>query len=665
MEPTPEEGKGEKIPNSQSSSLLEVVKSQYDSAQFRKQAKLELDKVKDLPNPLVSDRAQNALAGAGGTAAAVTAGITVTALSGGLAAVPVLVALGMGAIAGGGALGFNSTSPNTSVKVTLASGSKKEIQKWHFVLARAIDDNEGRAKKGSSLAQTHRAKKLQKPNTLTYRYLVGPVLQIHHRYRAGHAVVDMMRWLDPDQRTGIKWNDSIVIRGMRVLAERNKEEAVARFRMNLLGGARRTQTPVLASAPDVFVHAMSLGDKDRIKTLSQLGPFADIVHIKIPPTSIFWSGPFSVLGLFGDERHFICVRRWETNDDGAFILTFEPFDKDHEREWLEYQRAQEMERISELGGDLSQPIAPKDVPWIVKGRKYIARGVKSHFSTSLHACVTVSPARLELQRRERATSHDKRGGARKGGRIAHSNIAASPSSWRRLQTNDCLVKSTFLVRPGGYLGYIAMVFRFLFGSDVIGAYCEALLVMAIEDVKLKSENEGEGGGNRLSRSDSGNFVLKNNLHELKRKVDAKNEEVAAIEELISASEKFPVDQHLMKKLKVQLLERKQLKEELMIWSGESSSEGEPAQLPKHWISNTRKSKHLRGKGVRRSLSFLALYIGIKAVFELALQIESFVWLSKLMGWMAVDGDLLFLILCTFVGAVKMIEQHEGDKRRSH
>lgn len=201
-----------------------MVKSQYDSAQFRKQAKLELDKVKDLPNPLVSDRAQNALAGAGGTAAAVTAGITVTALSGGLAAVPVLVALGMGAIAGGGALGFNSTSPNTSVKVTLASGSKKEIQKWHFVLARAIDDNEGRAKKGSSLAQTHRAKKLQKPNTLTYRYLVGPVLQIHHRYRAGHAVVDMMRWLDPDQRTGIKWNDSIVIRGMRVLAERNEEE---------------------------------------------------------------------------------------------------------------------------------------------------------------------------------------------------------------------------------------------------------------------------------------------------------------------------------------------------------------------------------------------------------------------------------------------------------
>ena len=56
-------------------------------------------------------------------------------------------------------------------------------------------------------------------------------------------------------------------------------------------------------------------------------------------------------------------------------------------------------------------------------------------------------------------------------------------------------------------------------------------------------------------------------------------------------------------------------------AGESSSEGEPAQLPKHWISNTRKSKHLRGKGVRRSLSFLALYIGIKAVFELALQIE--------------------------------------------
>ena len=262
-----------------------------------------------------------------------------------------------------------------------------------------------------------------------------------------------------------------------------------RFRKNLLGGARRTQLPVVATAPDVFVHAMSLGEKTRVKTLSQLGPFADIVHIQAPAiSSIFWSGPFSMLGLYAQERHFICVRRWETTDDGAFILTFEPFDKDHETEWVEYQRAQELERIAELGGDLSRPVAPKDVPWIARGRKYVARGVNSNLSTSLHACITVSPARLEKKQHWRDADGRRRTNSG-GKKIAHSHIVVpAPSQWRKQK--DCLVKSTFLVRPGGYLAYFAVIVTFLFGADVIAAYCEALIVRVMEDMKLRSEVSG-------------------------------------------------------------------------------------------------------------------------------------------------------------------------------
>ena len=168
---------------------------------------------------------------------------------------------------------------------------------------------------------------------------------------------------------------------------------------------------------------------------------------------------------------------------------------------------------------MTQPVEPKDVPWMVRGRKYVARGVNSSLSTSLHACVTVSPARLERERQHRRGGGERGGGG--GRKIAHSHIAVpTPSAWRK--QNDCLVKSTFLVRPGGLLAYLAVVVTFLFGVDVIAAYCEALLVRVMEDVKLCSEVE--------SMDEKLDIVARNDVRELERLVKKKNEEVRSGEE---------------------------------------------------------------------------------------------------------------------------------------
>jgi hypothetical protein len=136
----------------------------------------------------------------------------------------------------------------------------------------------------------------------------------------------MARWLGaPNDRL---FGAPVLAAGMRVLSER-REDAGERpgrglFYRTVLGGARRAQHGVAATAPDAFLRAMFLGSGGgrgrrgggcKVRTLGALGPFADIVHITIPPMEVFWTRPLSMLGIRGAERHFVCVRRWETNED--------------------------------------------------------------------------------------------------------------------------------------------------------------------------------------------------------------------------------------------------------------------------------------------------------------------------------------------------------------
>ena len=80
----------------------------------------------------------------------------------------------------------------------------------------------------------------------------------------------------------------------------------------------------------------------------------------------------------------------------------------------------------------------------------------------------------------------------------------------------------------------------------------------------------------------------------------------------------------MTKLKAQLLERKELKEELMLWSGAPTNheKDSSAELPNHWLNTSVQYEEPKNTDLKRSLSFLALYVCVKAGFEVAHSMDS-------------------------------------------
>jgi hypothetical protein len=686
-----------------SPSLITKVRSQYEHVQKRLIAQSEFEKITtqeykpDKPNPL-NPQYQNALAGAGGMAAVVTTALTVTVLSGGIAAVPVLVTLGMGAIAGGGAVGFTSTKQNQkTIKVTLASTSKRDALKWWQILKKAIEENEGRAKKFSSIAALQqKPSEGQESTNVLLRKLLLPFKTLHYRYNPmnPYYIVDMAAWLDGQVGPRSKWGDSVLVNGMRVLAEQHTEKDMVTYvpYRSVLGGARRAQHPVAATAPDVFLRAMFLGTRSsktqskavgsscKVRTLGTLGPFADIVHITIPAMAVFWTKPLSLLQIQGHARHFVCVRRWETNDEGAFILTFEPFEDRHDKEWREQRKEELMQERS--SATTSQPLYTFDdddeeddgdeddesdldddtlsTPWKKRGKgrtKYIVPSEPNAWNGSLHACITVSPVKFGLSKD--ATPQQKGGGG-------HGHPSA--------MAQDCLLKANMLVRPGGYLTFLAVILRFVFGSDLIGAYTQALLVKAMQDIKLSAEHDiCEDVGmlhKRLSRSGSSSFLLNESKADLEEKLRLKKIEVKKTEDKIVDA--FDPDRRLLFLLQGQLKELAKLQEELKKWGGDGSgADGEytSAIKPKIWRKSTLE-KGAGGGGGGVGGGVIWMLMGFAVVYWMsAYCAEVVVGTYGVGGWLVewlrvareewISGDVLFLMVCCFGGVTQFLAGLKG------
>ena len=185
-------------------SLANLAHSQYQSTQFRQYVKVKTHMAKTSQQPSSSSRIQNAVAGASGTAAAVAAGIAVTAVSGGLAAVPVLVALGMGAVAGGGAVGFNSVGDKSVHCVIIGGPKRTEVERFRKLLIKARDLNEGRPDRGNVWGAGAREEvKLSGLKGLGMKIIMGYLKRVHWRFLPRKVrTVDMRVWC----AGGGQWN---------------------------------------------------------------------------------------------------------------------------------------------------------------------------------------------------------------------------------------------------------------------------------------------------------------------------------------------------------------------------------------------------------------------------------------------------------------------------
>ena len=367
---------------------------------------------------------------------------------------------------------------------------------------------------------------------------------------------------------------------------------------------------------------------------------------------MFWTKPLCFLGIQGHEREFLCVRRWETEENGAFILTFEPFEEEHEKEWNKLRNPSGEQQTSpaalftfdddsEAEEDDEEDSDAEESPqeWKRRGKRYIVPSEMNAWNGSLHACWTVSPVK-----------HGRPGGA----------------------PLNCLLRGTVLCRPGGYLEYIAVCLRFIFGSDLIGAYTTALLVKAVQDVKWSSERDLEEGGKsvprdgRLKRSGSSSFLL-NGKSELEMRLRKKRIEVREVEGKVVDA--FDVDKKVLLRLRGLLREVGMLEEELRGWQGEAmDSRDGRIEKPQRWlrrVSGRTLERATAGEGLLRMLlGFVIAWVlgewawswgelgkGLGGLEELVVQ--------KLGGgeWLEdgrIRGDACFIVMCAFVGLFKLV-----------
>ena len=301
-------------PTNDPATLTTLARSQLQSTQFRQYFKLQDHQASTSQQSSSSSRIQNAVAGASGTAAAVAAGIAVTAVSGGIAAVPVLVALAMGAVAGGGAVGFNSVGDKGVHQVIIGGEKRREVERFRRLLIKTRDENEGRPDRGNvwGTEGVREEVKLRGLKGLGMKIILSYLRRVHWRFLPRNlSHVDMRLWCVG----GGQWN--MGTGGWRV--EREPKVLVdgsVGYKHNELGGARRCQLPTRMSAPDAFVRAMNMGAGEgsvaEVVIVAALGSFADVVEVRVRPVKVvFWGS----MGVTVGPRSFLGVRRWETTEE--------------------------------------------------------------------------------------------------------------------------------------------------------------------------------------------------------------------------------------------------------------------------------------------------------------------------------------------------------------
>lgn len=241
------------------------------------------------------------------------------------------------------------------------------------------------------------------------------------------------------------------------------------YKYNELGGARRYKLPTRLNAPDAFVRAMNMGGGEgsitEVVSVAALGSFADVVEVRVKAVTVtFWGSS----GITVGPRSFLCVRRWELTEEGAFVLTFEPFGEEHEKEWERWKK--ESEKDGEEG--------MKEEFWERQRGRYRVKDSENEeevkFPSTLHCCTTVSPVKFHHIHRELKINSGTRKQRRK-------------STTREKPIYDSMVRSTILIQPGGWgLALKSATMVAIFGVDLIGGYGE--------EVRCAARNSEEGQG---------------------------------------------------------------------------------------------------------------------------------------------------------------------------
>jgi hypothetical protein len=155
-------------------------------------------------------------------------------------------------------------------------------------------------------------------------------------------------------------------------------------------------------------------------------------------------------------------------EEGAFVLTFEPFGEEHEKEWERWKK--ESEKDGEEG--------MKEEFWERQRGRYRVKDSENEeevkFPSTLHCCTTVSPVKFHHIHRELKINSGTRKQRRK-------------STTREKPIYDSMVRSTILTQPGGWgLALKSATMVAIFGVDLIGGYGE--------EVRCAARNREEGQG---------------------------------------------------------------------------------------------------------------------------------------------------------------------------
>jgi hypothetical protein len=209
------------------------------------------------------------------------------------------------------------------------------------------------------------------------------------------------------------------------------------------------------------------------------------------------------------------------------------------------------------------------------------------------------------------------------------------------------------VRPGGLLAYLAICLRFIFGSDLVGAYTQALLVKAVQDIKEFAEKDAEKASpslrRRLSRNggSNGDFLGADTKTELENKVAEKQAQVHRTENLIVDA--FDPDKKLLLSLQSQLRELAKLQQELKAFVG-----GGAVERPKSW--GRRRRRGVQGGSVAGISVLLLLFAAVQAAMKVPAVERAVAGLveNEWEGTLQVEGYQIYLATCAFVGLLKLI-----------
>lgn len=260
---------------------------------------------------------------------------------------------------------------------------------------------------------------------------------------------------------------------------------------------------------------------------------------------------------------------------------------------------------------------------------------EDEFPSTLHCCTTVSPVKFHHLHKEYKMFPGSRRQRRK------SAMLTKP-------TYDSMVRSTVLIRPGGWgLALKSATMTFLFGVDLIGGYGEEVLKAVLGDII----------GNPSVENDSGRFRTKSTIYELEKELKRAEEAVRGMQGGLIRSLKGK-ESNVVEGLRKALNKKDELE-------GRVRNVRKYGGTPEHWMQGVKKSGGARGvTGV--IVLFSAIYVCTRYIVEVMnwkVEQGNEILGAVLKYSMAVQelrdsipGDVLLVFVCGVVGLVRIWEQ---------